>query len=251
MTIRTAMVLAAGLGTRMRPLTNARPKPLVPVDGKALIDHALDDLAAAGVETAVVNVHYLAEMAEAHLEGRESPRVRISDERAALLETGGGLKKARPLLGEGPVFCTNTDQVFVDGPEGPAALRLAQSFDPARMDALLLLQPAGDAPGYDGKGDFSLDAEGRLIRRGNATSAPFVFTGLQIIDTRLLDHAPDGPFSTNLLWNAALDAGRLYGMVHDGRWMHVGSPAGLQEAERRLADIARGTRDAAGRSAAG
>ena len=237
-TIDTAMVLAAGLGTRMRPLTEDRPKPLIKVRGKSLVDHALDDLARAGVSKAVVNVHYLADMAEAHLALRETPRIAISDERAELKETGGGLAQARALLGgDGPVFCTNTDQVFVDGAGGPAAKRLLDAFDPDEMDALLLLQPREKTSGYDGVGDFALDAAGRLQRRGDAPSAPYVFTGLQILDLKLLDGAPDGPFSTNLLWNKALDAGRLFGMVHDGEWMHVGSPDGLKDAERRLADL--------------
>jgi len=235
MTPDTAMVLAAGLGTRMRPLTENRPKPLIEIAGRALVDHALDTLAAGGVRRAVVNVHYLADMAEAHLVERRRPDIFISDERDELLETGGGLKKARPLLGDRPVFCTNTDQVFLDGPGGPAALRVARRWDETRMSALLLLQPVDNAPGYDGVGDFDLDAEGRLQRRGDAPSAPYVFTGLQIIDPALLDDAPDGPFSTRLLWEKALAAGRLYGMVHDGGWMHVGTPEGLQEAERRLA----------------
>ena len=237
--IETAMVLAAGLGTRMRPLTETHPKPLVEVAGKALIDHALDDLAAGGVRRAVVNVHYLAEMAEAHLAGRAAPEIIISDERDLLMETGGGLAKARPLLGEGPVFCTNTDQVFVAGAGGAPCARLAAAFDAETMDALLLLQPRESAFGYDGVGDFRLEADGRLARRGDAASAPFVFTGLQILDTHLLDGVPDGPFSTNILWNRALEAGRLFGIVHDGEWMHVGSPDGLKDAERRLAELER------------
>lgn len=231
---KTAMVLAAGLGTRMRPLTDDRPKPLIEVGGKALIDWTLDRFADAGVASAVVNVHYFADMMEAHLKDRTRPAVAISDERARLLETGGGLKRARALLGDGPVFCANTDAILLDGPGAEPCARLAQAFDPARMDALLLLVPFGAASGYDGRGDFDLYADGRLAPRAGAR-APYVFTGLQIISLDLLDGAPDGPFSTRLLWDRAAAKGRFRGVVHDGAWMHVGDPQGLAEAERRLA----------------
>ena len=235
----TAMVLAAGLGTRMRPLTDARPKPLIDVAGKALIDHALDRFAQAGVRRAVVNVHYLADMLEAHLDARRgrAPEIIVSDERALLMETGGGLNQARAHLRDGPVFCTNTDAVLVDGAGPEPCARLAAAFDASQMDALLLLVPAENASGYEGAGDFDLTVDGGLVYRkdtgGNA--APFVFTGLQILSPRLLDGAPDGPFSTRLLWDKAAAAGRFRGVVHDGRWMHVGDPAGLDAAARWFA----------------
>lgn len=228
------MILAAGLGTRMRPLTDDRPKPLINVAGKPLIDYALDRFANAGVARAVVNVHYLADMLEAHVVQRAAPEIIVSDERAELLETGGGLKKAEAFLGARPIFCTNTDAILVDGDTGdrnaePCA-RLTNGFDPDAMDALLLLVPKERASGYDGRGDFHLSPDGRLDWRGE-DDAPFVFTGLQIISPLLLKDAPDGPFSTKLLWDKAKTAGRFYGVVHDGLWMHVGDPDGLREAE--------------------
>lgn len=232
----TAMVLAAGLGLRMRPLTDTRPKPLVDVAGKPLIDYTLDRFAAAGVSRAIVNVHHLADMMEAHLTRRMAPEILISDERALLLETGGGLKKARPLLGEAPIYCTNTDAILIDAPGSEACAALANAWDAQRMDALLLLTPLETASGYAGAGDFTLDADGRLaFRQGNRAS--YVFTGLQIISPALLDGAPDGPFSTRILWDKALEAGRLCGLVHKGAWMHVGDPAGLEVAEARLAAL--------------
>ena len=235
LTPTTAMVLAAGLGTRMRPLTDDRPKPLIKVAGKALIDWTLDRFAAAGVERAVVNVHYFADMMEAHLKTRTRPAIAVSDERAQLLETGGGLKRARALLGDGPVFCANTDAILLDGPGAEPCAGLAEAFDPARMDALLLLVPIEAASGYDGRGDFELSAAGRLAGR-HGERAPYVFTGFQIISLDLLDGAPEGPFSTRLLWDRAAAKGRFMGVVHDGAWMHVGDPQGLDEAERRLSE---------------
>lgn len=231
---KTAMVLAAGLGKRMRPLTDDRPKPLIEVAGKPLIDYALDRFAAAGVERAVVNVHYFADMMEAHVASRAAPEILVSDERALLLETGGGLKKAAPLLGDAPFFCTNTDAILLDD-EGEACAALADAFDPERMDALLLLVRRAAASGYDGAGDFSRSQDGHIAFRAGA-SAPYVFTGLQILAPHLLDDAPDGPFSTRLLWDKALKAGRLYGILHRGFWMHVGDFEGLKAAEARLAD---------------
>lgn len=230
---KTAMVLAAGLGTRMRPLTDDRPKPLIEVAGKALIDYALDRFAAAGVKRAIVNVHYFAEKMEAHVAARTAPQVLISDERDLLLETGGGLKKAAPLLGEEPFFCTNTDAILLDD-GGEACANLADAFVAEKMDALLLLVPRELASGYDGAGDFDLSEDGRIAFR-SGESAPYVFTGLQILSPRLLDGAPEGPFSTRLLWDKALKAGRLYGAVHKGFWMHVGDFEGLKAAEARLA----------------
>ncbi len=229
-TPKTAMVLAAGLGTRMRPLTDNLPKPLIKVAGKALIDWTLDRFADAGVRRAVVNVHYRAEQMEAHLRDRRAPAIVISDERALLLETGGGLKKAAPHLGSDPVFCTNTDAILVDGEGVEACAALSQAWDNASMDALLLLAPIGLASGYDGAGDFDLQADGALDWRTGET-APFVYTGLQIIDPSLLNEAPDGPFSLRLLWDKARRAGRMKGIVHRGPWMHVGDPQGLALAE--------------------
>jgi MurNAc alpha-1-phosphate uridylyltransferase len=226
------MVLAAGQGERMRPLTLAVPKPLVPLAGQPLIDHVLDRLARAGVETAVVNVHYLADRLEAHLRGRKSsrPNIVISDERDSLLDTGGGVNKALPLLGGGPFFVHNSDSVWSDGvvPALPEMMRL---WDPARMDALLLLAPLTTSLGYAGRGDFAMTPDGRLSRRGERQVVPFAFAGVSLCDARLFEDAPNGPFSLNLLWDRALKAGRLYGLRLDGHWMHVGTPEALAEAE--------------------
>ncbi|MFZ5619171.1 MAG: nucleotidyltransferase family protein [Pseudomonadota bacterium] len=223
------MVLAAGLGTRMRPLTDHLPKPLIPVKGKPLIDWTLDRFASAGVRRAVVNVHYRADQMETHLKARARPEIFISDERALLLETGGGLKRARGALGERPVFCTNTDAILVDNGEEPCAA-LSTAWRERDMDALLLLVPTEKASGYDGAGDFDLDRDERPRWRKGA-SAPFVFTGLQIIRPSLLDGAPEGPFSMRLLWEKAMAAGRLYAITHKGPWMHVGDADGLALAE--------------------
>lgn len=223
---KTAMVLAAGLGTRMRPLTDTMPKPLIKVGGKPLIDHTLDRFAGAGVPKAVVNVHYFAGMVEAHLQSRVNPAITISDERAQLLETGGGLKHASTLLGDAPVFCANTDAIIIDGPGAEPCRRLAAAWRPDEMDALLLLVPKPNATGFDGKGDFDLNAGGHLAWR-QGDEAEFIFTGLQIIKMSLLDDAPSGPFSTKLLWDRAMARGAFRGVLHDGRWMHVGDPAGL------------------------
>ncbi|MEM9706491.1 MAG: nucleotidyltransferase family protein [Pseudomonadota bacterium] len=237
-TPHTAMVLAAGLGTRMRPLTDNLPKPLIAVDGKALIDHTLDRFAAAGVQRAVVNVHYLADKIEAHVKSREAPKISLSDERETLLETGGGLKKAAPLLGDDPVFCTNTDAILVDDPGAEACTALAEAFDAQKMDMLLLLTPISKTSGYDGKGDFNRQADGRLEFR-DGESAQYVFTGLQIIKPSLAADGPEGPFSTKILWEKAISEGRLFGIVHQGFWMHVGDPAGLAAAEAYLKDARR------------
>lgn len=230
------MVLAAGLGTRMRPLSDTRPKPLVPVAGKTLIDHVLDGLAAAGVTRAAVNVHYLADVIEAHLERRSgAPAIIVSDERDALLDTGGGVKKALPLLRNGPFFIHNSDALWRD--EGGSALNaMAGLWDPSAMDALLLLAARDTSLGYPGKGDFFLDEAGRLARRGDAASAPFVFAGVSLSDTRLFAGAPAGAFSLNLLWDRALKQGRLFGARLEGEWMHIGTPEAVVEAEARLED---------------
>ena len=230
----TAMVLAAGLGTRMRPLTDNMPKPLIPVAGKPLIDYALDRFAAAGVNKTIVNVHYLADQIETHVKSRTAPDVVISDERDLLLETGGGLKKARPLLGDDPIFCTNTDAILLDAEGEEACATLMDTWDNEKMDSLLLLAPIAKTSGYDGKGDFNRDADGQITLR-TGDSAPYVFTGLQLISPALIDHGPEGPFSTKLLWDRAKEEGRLFGAIHNGFWMHVGDPAGLEAAEARLA----------------
>ena len=230
---KIAMVLAAGLGTRMRPLTDVIPKPLIKVAGKPLIDYALDRLATDGVSTAVVNVHYLADQLEEHLAARKNPKVIISDERDLLMETGGGLKKARSHFSEAPLFCTNTDAILIDKSATSACAALAQSWDESAMDALLLLSPTGQASGYQGRGDFHRAADGRIAFR-DAEAAPFVFTGLQIISPALIDEGPEGPFSTKQLWDKAGARGRLFGIVHSGRWLHVGDPQGLVSAEKIL-----------------
>lgn len=232
--ITTAMVLAAGLGTRMRPLTDDRPKPLIEADGKALIDYSLDLFERAGVERAIVNVHYLADMLEAHVAKRAAPDIVISDERTLLMETGGGLKQARDHFDGEAIFCTNTDAILLDGPGLDPCARLQYHWAPDEMDALLLLVPKTETSGYDGAGDFDQSDDGRISFRAKET-APFVFTGLQIIKPALLNNAPEGPFSTKHLWDKARDAGRLFGVVHDGFWMHVGDPEGLRLAQARLA----------------
>lgn len=230
---RTAMVLAAGLGTRMRPLTDDRPKALVEVGGRALIDHVLDRLAEAGVTTAVVNVHWFAGRLVNHLFDRAWPRILISDEQDQLLETGGGLKKARPLLGDDPVFVANIDSVWID--RGDAIADLARLWDPAKMDACLLLARREGSIGFEGDGDFFLAEDGRLTFRGDASFAPFAYMGLHITRPAYADGGPDGPFSLSPLWRASAAAGRLYGCVLDGDWMHVGDPQARDETEARLA----------------
>ena len=228
---RTAMVLAAGFGERMRPLTLRMPKPLVPLAGRPLLDHVLDRLAAAGVTTAVVNVHYLPEQLEAHLVSRNGkpPETLVSDERGVLLDTGGGATKALPLLGRGPFFVHNADSVWSEGAT-PALTRMLRKWNPATMDCLLLLAPTATSIGYAAKGDFSMAPDGRLARRGNEV-VPFAFAGVSLCDERLFKDAPEGRFSLNLLWDRALARGKLYGVRLDGRWMHVGTPDALAEAE--------------------
>lgn len=227
-----AMVLAAGLGTRMRPLTNDRPKPLVEVGGKPLIDHALDRLEEAGVRAAVVNVHHFGDAVEAHVTGRAVPKVTVSDERALLLETGGGLVKAQSLLPD-PFFCLNSDNVWLDGPTN-AFQQLSDAWDAERMDALLLLVSHTQACNFRGKGDFHMDGKGRLTRRRSGRIAPFIFTGVQLVAKRLLRDAPEGPFSTNVLWSRAIEEGRLYGTPFTGRWFEVGEPQAIAPTEAAL-----------------
>lgn len=234
--VRKAMVMAAGKGMRMRPLTDKMPKPLVPFMGKPLIDHVLDRLAEAGIEEAVVNVHYLASMLEAHLAPRTAPRIVISDERAELLDTGGGTKKALPLLGEDPVITFNSDSVWIEG-LGSNLGNLIAAWDPERMDALLMIADASRTIGYVGRGDFNMDAEGRLTRRAPSTTVPFMFAGVQIVKPALFAEGPAGPFSTNLIWDRLIEQGRLFGQRMGGVWMHVGAPDDLAEAEAFLRDL--------------
>lgn len=227
--IATAMVLAAGLGTRLRPLTDTLPKPLVSVAGQTLLDWALDRLADAGVERAVVNLHHLGDKIEAHLNDRARPTIAFSRE-TERLETGGGIARALPMLGAGPFFAVNADVLWLNGP-GDALDRLARHWDDETMDGLLLLHETVFAFGYDGDGDFFVDADGRLKRRPERELAPYLFTGVQILHPRLFKDAPAGMFSLNVLYDRAIEQGRLYGLIHDGEWFHVGTAAGLAEAE--------------------
>lgn len=230
-----AMVMAAGLGKRMRPLTATRPKPLIEVAGKPLIDHALERLRAAGVRKAIVNVHYLADAVEAHLKARRSGlETVISDERKLLLETGGGLVKALPLIDSDPFLVVNSDNLWIDGPVDALKL-LAANWKDDRMDALLMLVPLAAAHCHGGRGDFHMSPTGALTRRRPRGVAPFVFTGIQMISKRLLagDH-PEGPFSTNLLWDRAMAEGRCFGAVHQGLWFDIGRPENIRKAEEIL-----------------
>jgi len=234
--IESAMVMAAGIGKRMRPLTATRPKPLVRVAGKALIDHSLDRIEAAGIGHVVVNVHYLADALEAHLSAQKrSFTIAVSDERSQLLETGGGMMKALPLLTGDPILIVNSDNIWTDGPQD-SIQNLARHWDDARMDALLLVIRQASAAGHGGKGDFHMDPNGQLSRRKPARVAPFVYTGIQLVSRRLLEGAPDGAFSTNILWDRAIAAGRLYGLAHMGQWFDVGTPAAIAPTEAALTD---------------
>ena len=233
---RTAMVMAAGLGKRMRPLTATRPKPLIEVAGKALIDHVLDRLRLAGVHKVVVNVHYLPDAVEAHLKAKASDLdVAISDERDLLLETGGGMVRANPLIDADPFLVVNSDNLWVDGPADTLKL-LASHWDSARMDALLLLVPHARAQNHRGLGDFHMDRAGRLRRRERSRVAPFVYTGIQIVSKALLEGAPEGAFSTNILWDRAIEQGRCFGAVHQGLWFDVGTPGAIKKTEAFLHD---------------
>jgi MurNAc alpha-1-phosphate uridylyltransferase len=231
---QTAMVLAAGLGKRMRPITERMPKPLVRVHGKTLIDHALDALAAAGVARAVVNVHHLADQLEGHLASRAMPRIIISDERTALLESGGGVAKALPQIGSEPFYILNSDTFWVEGYR-PNLVHLAEAWDRDRMDMLLLLASTTAAVGYAGAGDFTMDTEGRLSRRKERQVAPFAYAGAAIASPAIFTDLPEGPFSLNLLFDRAIEAGRLFGIRLDGLWLHVGTPDSIAEAEEAIA----------------
>lgn len=231
----TAMVLAAGMGKRMRPLTATQPKPMVRVAGKPLVDHTLDKLGEAGIARAVVNVHYLADSLEAHVAERTSPVVSISDEREQLLETGGGIVKAADLLPD-TFFCLNSDNIWLDGPVNAFA-ELSSQWDEDRMDALLLLVTHKVAHNFSGKGDFHMDALGRLRRRASGRIAPYIFTGIQLISKRLMRDAPEGAFSTNVLWSRAIEEGRLHGMAFTGQWFEVGTPQAIKPTEEALCAV--------------
>jgi MurNAc alpha-1-phosphate uridylyltransferase len=230
------MVMAAGKGTRMRPLTATRPKPLIEVAGTTLIDHVLDHLRVAGVSRVVVNVHYFADSLEAHLKARARDlEVVISDERGELLETGGGLIKAKTLLRDDPFLCVNTDNIWIDGPVDGIKL-LASQWDDSRMDALMLLVPLARANNHTGRGDFQMDPWGRLSRRKPGKVAPYVWTGIQMLSQRLLVDPPARAFSTNVFWDRAIAAGRCFGVVHQGLWFDVGTPPAIPKTESMIAD---------------
>jgi MurNAc alpha-1-phosphate uridylyltransferase len=230
----TAMVLAAGLGTRMRPLTNDRPKPLIEVCGRALIDHMLDRLREAGVQRVVVNVHYRADQMEAHVRARSDLDIIISDERGKLMETGGGVRQALALLGDRPIYVCNTDALWQE--RAPNALRaLAVGFDASQMGARLMLVDRRETLGFDGPGDFHHDRDGRIRLRGEDLNAPFAYTGVQIVDPTLLRDEPIEPFSFMRVWRRLLDQRRVFGMALDGFWMHVGDPEAVRLAEARCA----------------
>jgi len=230
---KSAMVLAAGLGLRMRPLTDNVPKPLVVVAGRALVDHVLDRLANAGVERAVVNIHYLADAMQRHLATRTHPRIVLSDERGLLLGTGGGVLRALPELGGAPFFHINSDSIWIDGVR-PNLDCLAENFDAARMDALLLLAAATGSIGYSGRGDFVMAPDGRLQKRGEREVAPFVYAGAAILSPALFKHSPQGEFPLTMLFDRAAEAGRLHGLRLEGLWMHVGTPEAIAQAEAAI-----------------
>lgn len=230
-----AMVMAAGLGTRMRPLTESVPKPLIELQGKALIDYALDRLRDAGVRKVVVNMHYLADAIEDHLKDIDDLEIVTSDERARLLDTGGGAARMLDELGPGPFFVINADSVWLEG-VGHSLRRMLQQWDDDIMDCMILNASTVTSVGYEGKGDFLMDEEGRIARRDELDVAPFVNTGAYLIHPRLFEDCPEGPFSMNVLWDKAIENGRLYGLRHEGVWMHVGTPDALDEAEYLLSD---------------
>jgi MurNAc alpha-1-phosphate uridylyltransferase len=225
-----AMVLAAGLGLRMRPLTETMPKPLVPVAGQPLLDHVLDKLAQANVTEAVVNVHYLPDQIINHVKTRTTPKVTISDERDQVLGTGGGVVKALPLLGDEPFFHLNADTMWIDGVR-PNLTRLAEHFDPAKMDVLLLMAPTAHSIGYSGKGDYEMRTDGTLRRRKENQVVPFVYAGVAILSPRIFADAPDGEFALTKLFDRANEEERLFGLRMDGVWMHVGTPDAVRAAE--------------------
>jgi MurNAc alpha-1-phosphate uridylyltransferase len=229
-----AIVLAAGLGKRMLPITASMPKPLVKVAGQSLVDFALDRLHEAGIETVVVNVHHFADMLEAHLRTRTLPRIVISDERDVLLETGGGVKKALPLLGSEPFITFNSDSLWIEGKE-PNLKRLVKAWDPEWMDILMLVAPLSTSIGFEGRGDFHMEESGRLRRRGTDDNAPFAYAGVAIVKPELVHGTPDGAFSANAFYDRAIAKERLYGLCMEGQWLHVGEPQAIAEAEKCLA----------------
>jgi MurNAc alpha-1-phosphate uridylyltransferase len=231
---KNAIVLAAGLGTRMRSYNGSIPKPLVTVGGKSLIDYGLDRLAEAGIERAVVNVHHLADALEQHLAARQQPRIVISDERGLLLGTGGGIAKALPLLGDAPFFLINSDTFWLDGAR-PNFARLAAAYAPDQMDALLLLAPTTGSVGYTGRGDFAMAPDGRLRRRAEQEVAPFVYAGAAVLSPELFADVPAGAFSLTVLFDRAAQNSRLFGLRLEGLWMHVGTPEAVAAAEAALA----------------
>ncbi len=238
--VTTAMVLCAGLGKRMAPTNSALPKPLVLLRGRPLVDHVLDRHAEAGIERVVVNVHHKADLIEAHLAGRTSPRIEISDEREGLLDTGGGVRKVLPRLSTGPFLIHNSDSVWIEG-VGSNLCRLIEAWEDAGMDCLLLLAPASQSLGYQGRGDFAFEADGRILRRrAEQEMVPFAFAGVSIAHPRLFDGSPEGAFSLNLVWDRAMAAGRAFGLRMEGTWMHVGSGEALAQAERQLTLVAVG-----------
>jgi N-acetyl-alpha-D-muramate 1-phosphate uridylyltransferase len=230
------MILAAGLGTRMRPLTDGRPKPLVEVRGKALIDHAIDRLVAAGVTTIVVNVHYHADMLRTHLAKRRDVEIHISEEKTELLNTGGGIFHVLSRFGNEPFFVHNSDSIWVEG-YGHALERMKSRWNPEKMDCLLLIASLVTAIGYEGPGDFMMDSDGKLSRVPEKKISPFAYPGVYIVHPRLFDGMKPGAFSINPLWDRAIEAGRLYGIRLDGVWIHVGTPEAVKEAEAFLADL--------------
>tara|TARA_B100000315_G_C14409868_1_gene510492 strand:+ start:139 stop:879 length:741 start_codon:yes stop_codon:yes gene_type:complete len=230
---KTAMILAAGLGLRMRPITEKTPKPLIKIAGRTLLDHCLDRLLAAGVEKAVVNTHYLADQVERHLRKYRDLEIIISDETDELLETGGGIANALGHLGGDPFYVANADVLYLDGP-GMALHRLADAWRDETMDAMLMLQSTVEAYGYVGRGDFLIDTLGNLQRRPEREVSPYLYTGIQIIHPRLFDNPPARKFSLNVLYDRAIETGRLAGIVHDGEWFHIGTPDGLNQAENYL-----------------
>jgi N-acetyl-alpha-D-muramate 1-phosphate uridylyltransferase len=225
-----AMVLAAGLGLRMRPLTLTMPKPLVSVAGQPLLDHVLDKLASADVREAIVNVHYLPDQIIDHTKSRSAPKVTISDERDMVLGTGGGVVKALPLLGDEPFYHLNADTMWIDGVR-PNLTRLAENFDPAKMDILLLMAPTANSIGYSGKGDYEMRTDGTLRRRKENQVVPFVYAGVAILSPAIFKDAPEGEFALTKLFDRANEAERLYGLRMDGVWMHVGTPDAVRAAE--------------------
>ncbi|HHK74084.1 MAG TPA: nucleotidyltransferase family protein [Rhizobiales bacterium] len=237
---KAAMILGAGMGTRMRPLSDDRPKPLIELAGRALIDHVLERLCAVGVEDVIVNIHYKADMLEQHLQARAQalPGLSISDERDCLLDTGGGVARAleqyEPVIGKAPFWIHNSDSVWIEQTDNPALDQMANAWNGSRMDCLLMLASRDNAIGYDGKGDFELDVSGRLIRRQRDQTAPYVFAGVSIMRPELFKNTPQGPFSLNLLWNKAMEAERAFGICANMTWMHVGDPAALALAEKQM-----------------